>query len=89
MVEELECERDNNKQLQSEIIANRTRSDEMCSMMSILRTETEAVLNRHNMLLETKEAQEKATAVHKSYLKALEDEFVASSREQVKYREIA
>ena len=43
---ELEREVDHNRDLQNQVIAGRKRSDEMCAMMSMLRTETEAVLNR-------------------------------------------
>lgn len=84
LAEELEFERDNNKELQSEIISNRKRSDEMISMMSIIRTETEAVLTRHNMILDTKEARAKAEVLHKEHLKAVErDEALARQEEAV------
>mmetsp|Transcript_1523 Transcript_1523/g.2414 ORF Transcript_1523/g.2414 Transcript_1523/m.2414 type:complete len:727 (+) Transcript_1523:229-2409(+) len=46
LAEELGKERDSNRDLQKEIIEGRKRSDEMCSLMTIMRSETEAVLNR-------------------------------------------
>jgi hypothetical protein len=82
LAEELELERDNNKELQSEIISNRKRSDEMISMMSIIRTETEAVLNRHNMILDTKEARAKAEVLHKAHLEAVEREEALARQEE-------
>ena len=82
LAEELELERDNNKELQSEIISNRKRSDEMISMMSIIRTETEAVLNRHNMILDTKEARAKAEVLHKEHLEAVEREEAIARQEE-------
>ena len=82
LAEELELERDNNKELQSEIISNRKRSDEMISMMSIIRTETEAVLNRHNMILDTKEARAKAEVLHKEHLLAVEREEALARQEE-------
>jgi len=83
LAEELEMERDNNKEMQNEIISNRNRSDEMCSMMSILRTETEAVLNRHNMILDTKEARGKAEQLHKAHLEALERDRDRELKEEI------
>lgn len=62
--EELEKERASNKSLQISIIAKRCRNDEMCAMMTLLRSETEAVLMRHNILLETKEAKGAAQEIH-------------------------
>lgn len=44
--DELNKERDTNKDIQRQIIQGRERSDQMCSMMTMLRSETEAVLNR-------------------------------------------
>mmetsp|Transcript_16525 Transcript_16525/g.39308 ORF Transcript_16525/g.39308 Transcript_16525/m.39308 type:complete len:692 (+) Transcript_16525:184-2259(+) len=81
LAEELEFERDNNKELQTEIIGNRKRSDEMISMMSIIRTETEAVLNRHNMILDTKEARTKAEVLHKEHLLTVEREELVRKEE--------
>ena len=89
LAEELELERDNNKELQTEIIANRKRSDEMISMMSIIRTETEAVLNRHNMILDTKEARAKAEVLHKEHLLTVEREELARKEEAAALAESA
>lgn len=62
--EELEKVRTANKDLQHEIIRKRLRNDEMCAMMTLLRSETEAVLERHNVLLETQEAKAAAQDLH-------------------------
>lgn len=62
--EELEKERSDNKDLQRNIIGLRKRSDEMCAMMTLLRGETETVLMRHNVLLETTEAKAAAQELH-------------------------
>ena len=43
---ELMRESDRNTDLQKQIVASRTRSDEMVAMMQLLRSETEAVLDR-------------------------------------------
>mmetsp|Transcript_37489 Transcript_37489/g.54879 ORF Transcript_37489/g.54879 Transcript_37489/m.54879 type:complete len:950 (-) Transcript_37489:479-3328(-) len=58
--EELSKERERNNVLQKQIIKGRKKNDEMCCMMSMLRTETEAVLNRHNIILEMPEARARA-----------------------------
>ena len=47
--EELVKERQANKELQVGIIARRKRSDELVAMMTLLRSETEAILQRHNI----------------------------------------
>jgi len=52
-----------NRDLQIDLIANRKRSDELSAMISMLRTETEAVLIRHNGILETPEARARAVAL--------------------------
>lgn len=44
--EGLKCECERNSELQEQIIASRSRSDEMVAMMQLLRSETEAVLER-------------------------------------------
>lgn len=44
--EELSRESERNTDLQKEIISSRSRSDEMVAMMQLLRSETEAVLDR-------------------------------------------
>jgi len=61
---ELNKVRTANKDLQHDIIGKRLRNDEMCAMMTLLRSETEAVLERHNVLLETKEAKAAAQDIH-------------------------
>ncbi len=43
---ELTREGDRNTDLQGQIVESRTRSDEMVAMMQLLRSETEAVLDR-------------------------------------------
>ena len=68
--DELEKERASNKGLQINIIGKRLRNDEMCAMMTLLRSETEAVLMRHNILLDTNEAKGAAQELHN---KAVED----------------
>ena len=58
-------ERQLNHDLQQEIIHDRKRSDAMCTMMTLIRTETEAVLRRHNVILGTPGARIKAADLHK------------------------
>lgn len=65
LVKELEKERTSNNDLQRQIITKRKRYDEMCAMMVLLRGETEAVLMRHNILLDTPEARSAAQDIHK------------------------
>jgi len=57
---QLDYEMNLNKTLQEQAITRRRRNDEMCAMMSMIRTETEALLNRHNIILETFEARNRA-----------------------------
>ena len=45
--EGLNRESERNSELQEQIIASRSRSDEMVAMMQLLRSETEAVLERY------------------------------------------
>lgn len=61
---ELSKERSTNSNLQKSIAGIRRRHDELCSMMGLLRGETEAVLHRHNILLETPKAAGAVEAVH-------------------------
>mmetsp|Transcript_3346 Transcript_3346/g.5487 ORF Transcript_3346/g.5487 Transcript_3346/m.5487 type:complete len:550 (+) Transcript_3346:153-1802(+) len=68
--DELEKERAGNKDLQKNIIGKRVRNDEMCAMMTLLRTETEAVLMRHNVLLDTREAKLAAQELHSKAVEA-------------------
>jgi len=53
-----------NRSWQKNLMENRKRSDELSAMIGVLRTETEAVLNRHNIILETNEARSLAKALH-------------------------
>jgi len=48
---ELKTEVDTNSNLQKEIVEGRKRSDEICAMMTMIRSETEAVVERHNQVL--------------------------------------
>eukprot|EP00934_Nitzschia_sp_Nitz4_P008143 Nitzschia sp. Nitz4//scaffold353_size16344//7056//8426//NITZ4_008862-RA/size16344-processed-gene-0.9-mRNA-1//-1//CDS//3329548916//8133//frame0 len=57
---ELEKERQMNQDLQTQNIARRKKNDELVAMVALLRTETEAVVTRHNILLESEEAQQAA-----------------------------
>mmetsp|Transcript_38923 Transcript_38923/g.70128 ORF Transcript_38923/g.70128 Transcript_38923/m.70128 type:complete len:708 (-) Transcript_38923:207-2330(-) len=66
--EELNGESDQNTELQKQIITSRSRSDEMVAMMQLLRSETEAVLERHNLIMETPEARAKSAELHKKLL---------------------
>eukprot|EP00804_Cyclotella_cryptica_P027707 CCRYP_010306-RE/>CCRYP_010306-RE protein AED:0.19 eAED:0.19 QI:247/0.83/0.71/1/0.66/0.42/7/0/644 len=54
-----------NTELQKQIIKSRERNDQMVAMMQLLRTETEAVLERHNIIMESPEARAKAAELHK------------------------
>jgi hypothetical protein len=64
LLSELERERAANKDLQRHIVSKRLRNDEMCAMMTLLRGETEAVLMRHNFLLDSAEAKVAAQELH-------------------------
>ena len=50
------------------MIASRSRGDEMAALMQLMRSETEAVLERHNLIMETPEARAKAAELHKKFL---------------------
>lgn len=67
--EELTKERQANKELQAGIITRRKRSDELVAMMTLLRSETEAILQRHNILLDSPQAKEEARKLHEESLK--------------------
>lgn len=56
--EQLEIERGNNRDFQKEVISRRKKHDELVAMMALLRTETEAVVARHNILLQSEAARE-------------------------------
>jgi maltodextrin utilization protein YvdJ len=64
LTQELEQERAANSSLQSKIADRRKKNDEMCALMAMLRSETEAVLQRHNILLDTPEARAVAEDLH-------------------------
>ena len=61
---EIEKERNLNKDFQTEAIKRRKRNDELVSMMTLLRSETEAVVARHNILLESDEAKKAAMVLY-------------------------
>jgi len=65
---ELKRESERNTELQTRIIASRSRSDEMVALMQLVRSETEAVLERHNVIMETPEARAKSAELHKKLL---------------------
>ena len=58
---ELDKERRVNQQVCQQIGATRARNDEWVAMMAILRQETEAVLHRHNTILQSDQAVAAAT----------------------------
>lgn len=51
--QEIEKERELSQEFQTKCIERRKRNDELVSMMALLRSETEAVVARHNILLES------------------------------------
>jgi len=63
---ELENEVTANRDFQQDIIEGRKRSDEICAMMTLLRTETEAVIERHNNILLTPEATNRSTILYEN-----------------------
>jgi hypothetical protein len=71
---ELHKERTANTCLQGKIATRRKQNDEMCCTVSLLRGETEAVLQRHNILLDTPEARAVASELHLGILQQDEDE---------------
>ncbi|CAJ1953482.1 unnamed protein product [Cylindrotheca closterium] len=58
--ENLYMEDDKSKSFQTEIISCRKKNDELVAMMALLRTETEAVVARHNIILQSEAAREAA-----------------------------
>jgi hypothetical protein len=68
LTEELHRETELNTELQRQMIASRSRCDEMAALMQLMRSETEAVLERHNLIMETPEARAKAAELHKKFL---------------------
>lgn len=67
--DELTKERDENRELQSTIVSRRKRSDELVAMMTLLRGETEAILQRHNILLDSDIAKEAAQRLHEEHVR--------------------
>jgi hypothetical protein len=67
--EELAKERAGNKVIQVGIIGRRKRSDELVAMMTLLRSETEAILQRHNILLDSPQAKQAARDLHEELLR--------------------
>jgi len=61
--EELSKETKLNSDLQRESIKGRKRRDQLCAMMAMIRSETEAVIDRFNIILETPEAQARAQSL--------------------------
>ena len=79
--QELNRERTLNKELQTGIIARRKRNDELVAMMALLRTETEAVIARHNILLESDQAKDAAYKLHQEEEEEAEEEALANHQE--------
>lgn len=67
--EELVKERQANKDIQTGIIGRRKRSDEFVAMMTLLRSETEAMLQRHNILLDSPHAKRAARELHEDAIR--------------------
>ena len=67
--EELAKERQANREIQTGIIGRRKRSDELVAMMTLLRSETGAILQRHNILLDSPQAKQAAKELHEEALK--------------------
>lgn len=79
---ELEKEQTMNRDLQSGIIARRKANVELVAMMALLRTETEAVIARHNILLESDLAKDAAIKIQRQ-----EDQGISPSRDMMMDRE--
>merc|ERR1711937_602689 len=62
--EELAQEVQANSDLQRDIIKGRKRRDQLCSMMSMIRSQTEAVIERYNDILQTPEAMSEVENLH-------------------------
>lgn len=67
--EELAKERQANKDIQTGIFGRRKRSDEFVAMMTLLRSETEAMLQRHNILLDSPHAKRAARELHEESIR--------------------
>lgn len=74
---ELQKEQVLNRDLQTEIVSRRKANVELIAMMALLRTETEAVVARHNILLESDFAKHAAMDLHMEH----DDEELAPSQE--------
>jgi len=79
--DELNAERHSNQDYQNKIIACRKKNDELVAAMTFLRTETEAVVTRHNLILESEEGKQASLIQHKK-----EEEKLAE-KEKVKKEE--
>jgi len=88
--EELSREGKRNTKLRVQIADERKRGDSMVAMMQLLRSETEAVLERHNIIMETPEARAKSAELHKKLLEEekLEDPPVEGNEEDEEEGEI-
>lgn len=73
---ELDKERLLNEQVAGDIAASRHKHDELVSMICLVRQETEAVLFRHNIILESDHAQEVAKEL---YDKSMQDRVEAAA----------
>lgn len=86
---ELTRERDANRDIQVGIIERRKRSDELVAMMTVLRSETEAILQRHNILLDSPQAKQAAKELHEEIVKerAAKGESVPADRSNAAEKE--
>jgi hypothetical protein len=73
--EELNNEVSANSSLQKEAIEGRRKGDQICSMMTMVRSETEAVVLRHNQILEAIETLEERKAHFAADSLAREEEY--------------
>jgi len=80
--EEMAREGETNTKLRERISEERRRGDSMVAMMQLLRSETEAVLERHNLIMETPEARAKSTELHKKLLEEEELENPSAEGEE-------
>lgn len=58
--------------LQHKIVHTLKHNDEMCAIMTLLRSETKAVLARHNILLDAPQAQKAASKAHERAMRKRE-----------------
>ena len=87
--EELTKERDENRDLQADIVSRRKRSDELVAMMTLLRSETEAILQRHNILLDSEIAKEAAQKLHEEHVRNRGNNTVSSNADVVPPDDVA